>query len=162
MCFEHDESIPIWSRLKSLDSSQDYPQYLRNTKYKFLVYEGSDELVVSGYSDASFSDNKDDFRSQSGFIFCLIGGAVSWKSSMKSTIEESQRMQMLLIHWPSLFHDLSMRVMLQSWPVSILRCDLDFSGRIYVYDMMFILTYIWLCFKINEIVSYLFNYWIIK
>ena len=31
-------------------------KYLRNTKDKFLVYGGIDELVVSGYTDASFLD----------------------------------------------------------------------------------------------------------
>jgi len=56
-------------------------KYLRRTKDKFLVYGGSEELVVSGYTDASFQTDKDDFRSQSGFVFCLNGGEVSWKSS---------------------------------------------------------------------------------
>ena len=36
-----------------------------------------DELVVNGYIDASFQTDKDDFRSQSGYVFCLNGGAVS-------------------------------------------------------------------------------------
>ena len=31
-------------------------KYLRNTKDKFLVYGGIDELVVSGYTNANFSD----------------------------------------------------------------------------------------------------------
>src|SRR5690606_30287585 len=64
-------------------------KYLRNTKDKFLVYGGNDELVVSGYTDANFQTDKDDFRSQYGFIFCLNGGAVSWKSSKQSTIADS-------------------------------------------------------------------------
>ncbi|OAP01825.1 hypothetical protein AXX17_AT3G36900 [Arabidopsis thaliana] len=50
-------------------------KYLRRTKDNFLVYRGSEELVVSGYTDASFQTDKDDFRSQSGFVFCLNGGA---------------------------------------------------------------------------------------
>ena len=64
-------------------------KYLRRTKDKFLVYEGSEELVVSGYTDASFQTDKDDFRSQSEFVFCLNGGAVSWKSSKQSTVADS-------------------------------------------------------------------------
>ena len=44
----------------------------------FLVYEGlEDDLVVNGYTDASFQYDKDDFRSQPGYVFCLNGGAVS-------------------------------------------------------------------------------------
>ena len=44
---------------------------------------------MSGYTDASFQTEKYDFRSQSGFIFCLNGGAVSWMSSKKSTVADS-------------------------------------------------------------------------
>ncbi|XP_057248227.1 secreted RxLR effector protein 161-like [Beta vulgaris subsp. vulgaris] len=64
-------------------------KYLNRTKEKFLVYGGEDELGIKGYTDASFQTDKDDFRSQSGFIFCLNGGAVSWKSSKQSTIADS-------------------------------------------------------------------------
>ena len=64
----------------------------------FLVNGGlEDDLVVNGYTDASFQSDKDNFRSQSGyvFVFCLNGGAVSWKSSKQSTVVDSI---MLLIH----------------------------------------------------------------
>ena len=53
-----------------------------------LIY-GDSELKVSGYTDASFQIDKDDYKSQSGFIFLLNGGAVSWKSSKQSTIANS-------------------------------------------------------------------------
>ena len=62
----------------------------------FLVCGGlEDDLVVNGYTDASFQYDKDDFRSQSGYVFCLNGGIVSWKSSKQSTADDSI---MLLIH----------------------------------------------------------------
>nr|CAD40526.2 OSJNBa0023J03.14 [Oryza sativa Japonica Group]CAE02400.1 OSJNBa0024J22.4 [Oryza sativa Japonica Group]CAH66059.1 OSIGBa0125J07.8 [Oryza sativa]CAH66155.1 OSIGBa0113B06.1 [Oryza sativa] len=64
-------------------------KYLRRTKDMFLVYGGQEELVVNGYTDASFQTDKDDFRSQSGFVFCLNGGAVSWKSSKQNTVADS-------------------------------------------------------------------------
>ena len=64
-------------------------KYLRKTKDAFLVYGGEEELVVSSYTDASFQTDKDDFRSQSGFVFCLNGGAVSWKSSKQETVADS-------------------------------------------------------------------------
>ncbi|XP_057548061.1 secreted RxLR effector protein 161-like [Amaranthus tricolor] len=64
-------------------------KYLRRTKDKFLVYGGANELLVTGYTDASFQTDKDDFRSQSGFLFCLNGGAVSWKSSKQSSVADS-------------------------------------------------------------------------
>nr|AAX94812.1 retrotransposon protein, putative, Ty1-copia sub-class [Oryza sativa Japonica Group]ABA93175.1 retrotransposon protein, putative, Ty1-copia subclass [Oryza sativa Japonica Group] len=64
-------------------------KYLRRTKDMFLVYGGQEELVVNGYTDASFQTDKDDFRSQFGFVFCLNGGAVSWKSSKQDTVIDS-------------------------------------------------------------------------
>ena len=63
-------------------------KYLRRTKDMFLIY-GDYELKVSRYTDASFQIDKDDYKSQSGFIFLLNGGAVSWKSSKQSTIADS-------------------------------------------------------------------------
>ena len=64
-------------------------KYFRRTKDKFLVYGGEEELVVKGYTDASFQTDKDDFISQSRFVFCLHGGAVSWKSSKQETVADS-------------------------------------------------------------------------
>ena len=56
----------------------------------FLVYGGlEDDLVLNGYTDASFQSDKDDFQSQSGYVFYLNGGAVSWKSSKQSTVADS-------------------------------------------------------------------------
>ncbi|WVZ58341.1 hypothetical protein U9M48_008620, partial [Paspalum notatum var. saurae] len=46
-------------------------------------------LKTKGYTDAGFKTNKDDSRSQAGFISCLNGGAVSWKSSKQDTIGDS-------------------------------------------------------------------------
>ncbi|KAK8715402.1 hypothetical protein V6N13_042736 [Hibiscus sabdariffa] len=47
------------------------------------------QLSIKGYTDASFQTDMDDSRSQSGFVFCLNGGAVSWKSSKQDTIADS-------------------------------------------------------------------------
>jgi hypothetical protein len=52
-------------------------KYLRRTKEVFLVFGGEEELVVKGYSDASFQKDADDSKSQSGFVFYLNEGAVS-------------------------------------------------------------------------------------
>ncbi|XP_050877692.1 secreted RxLR effector protein 161-like [Lathyrus oleraceus] len=64
-------------------------KYLRRTKDSFLIYGGQEELVVIGYTDASFQTDKDDSRSQSGYVFCLNGGAVRWKSSKQDTVADS-------------------------------------------------------------------------
>ncbi|KAK8662904.1 hypothetical protein V6N13_024790 [Hibiscus sabdariffa] len=64
-------------------------KYLRRTKDVFLVYGGEEELRIKGYTDASFQTEKDDSRSQLGFVFCLNGGVVSWKSSKQDTVADS-------------------------------------------------------------------------
>ena len=64
-------------------------KYLRRTKEMFLVYGGKDVLSVQGYSDASFQSDRDNCSSQSGFVFVLNGGAVTWRSSKQSTIADS-------------------------------------------------------------------------
>ncbi|KAL0458328.1 UNVERIFIED_CONTAM: hypothetical protein Slati_0460000 [Sesamum latifolium] len=49
-----------WSAVKSI------LKYLRRTKDIFLIYGGG-ELILEGYSDASFQSDDDDAKSQSGF-----------------------------------------------------------------------------------------------
>ncbi|KAK9053743.1 hypothetical protein SSX86_024817 [Deinandra increscens subsp. villosa] len=60
-------------------------KYLRRTKDWVLVFGGCDTLRVTGYSDASFQTDRDNFRSQSGWVFTLNGGVVTWKSSKQET-----------------------------------------------------------------------------
>ncbi|KAL0402174.1 UNVERIFIED_CONTAM: Retrovirus-related Pol polyprotein from transposon RE2 [Sesamum latifolium] len=48
------------------------------------------ELILEGYSDASFQSDDDDAKSQSGFIFKLNGGVVAWKSSKQDTTTEAE------------------------------------------------------------------------
>ena len=64
-------------------------KYLKRTKEMFLVYGGEEELVVKGYADASFQTDRDDCRSQSGFVYVLNGGAVHWMSSKQDTVADS-------------------------------------------------------------------------
>jgi hypothetical protein len=52
-------------------------KYLIRTKGMFLVYGGEEELIVTGYTDASFQIDKDDLKSQSGYVFMINSGAVS-------------------------------------------------------------------------------------
>ncbi|KAK1697895.1 hypothetical protein QYE76_014592 [Lolium multiflorum] len=51
--------------------------------------EGDQELVVSGYTDASWNTDPDDSKSQSGYVFILNGAAVSWASSKRCTVAKS-------------------------------------------------------------------------
>ncbi|GJU56483.1 retrotransposon protein, putative, ty1-copia subclass [Tanacetum coccineum] len=72
-----------WTAIKNI------LKYLRNTKGRFLVYGGEKELRVTGYCNAGWQTDKDDSRSQSGWVFLLNGGAVTWKSSKQDTVADS-------------------------------------------------------------------------
>ncbi|KAL0291730.1 UNVERIFIED_CONTAM: Retrovirus-related Pol polyprotein from transposon TNT 1-94 [Sesamum radiatum] len=63
-------------------------KYLKRTKNMFLIYGGG-ELILVGYSDASFQSYDDDGKSQSGFVFKLNCGVVAWKSSKQDTTVDS-------------------------------------------------------------------------
>ncbi|GKB03647.1 retrotransposon protein, putative, ty1-copia subclass [Tanacetum coccineum] len=70
-----------WTAMKNI------LKYLRNTKDMFLVYGGNPEakLRVDCYCDTGFETDKDDTKSQTGYVFILNGGVVDWKSSKRST-----------------------------------------------------------------------------
>ena len=55
----------------------------------FLLYGGDKELIVNGYIHASFDTDPDDSKSQTGYVFLLNGGAVSWCSSKQSVVAGS-------------------------------------------------------------------------
>ena len=55
----------------------------------FLVYGSDKELVVNGYVDASSDTDPDDSKSQTGYVFLLNSGPVSWCSSKKSAVAGS-------------------------------------------------------------------------
>ncbi|KAL0329420.1 UNVERIFIED_CONTAM: Retrovirus-related Pol polyprotein from transposon TNT 1-94 [Sesamum radiatum] len=63
-------------------------KYLRKIKDVFLVYSGG-ELILEGFSDASFQSDDDDAKSQSGFVFKLNGGVVAWKRSKQDIIADT-------------------------------------------------------------------------
>jgi hypothetical protein len=72
-----------WTIVKNIS------KYLRRNKKVFLVFRGEEELVVLGYTDASFQTDVNNSKSQSGFVFYLNGGEVSWKSSKQDTVADS-------------------------------------------------------------------------
>ncbi|KAL0448075.1 UNVERIFIED_CONTAM: Retrovirus-related Pol polyprotein from transposon RE2 [Sesamum latifolium] len=72
-----------WGAVKSI------LKYLKKTKDMFLIYGGG-ELILEGYSDASFQSDDDDAKSQSGFVFKLNGASEAAKEVvwMKNYIKE--------------------------------------------------------------------------
>ena len=55
----------------------------------FLGYGGDKYFIVKSYIDASFDTDPDDSKSQTGYVFILNGGAVSWCSSKQSIMAVS-------------------------------------------------------------------------
>ncbi|GKD94003.1 hypothetical protein Tco_1373840 [Tanacetum coccineum] len=70
--FQQNPGESHWTAMKNIF------KYLRNTKDKFLVYGGNPEakLRVDCYCDAGFKTDRDDTKSQTGYVFILNGGAV--------------------------------------------------------------------------------------
>nr|GEU45119.1 putative RNA-directed DNA polymerase, eukaryota, reverse transcriptase zinc-binding domain protein [Tanacetum cinerariifolium] len=71
-----------WTAMKNI------LKYLRNTKDMFLVYGGNpkDELRFDYYCDAGFKTDRDDTKSQTGYVLILNRGTVDWKSSNERVI----------------------------------------------------------------------------
>jgi hypothetical protein len=81
--YQSDPGLEHWTAIKNII------KYLRRTKDMFLVYGGEEELVASCYVDDSFDTDRDDSKSQSGYVFVMNGGAVSWRSSKQSVVARS-------------------------------------------------------------------------
>jgi hypothetical protein len=81
--YQSNPGMDHWTVVKNI------LKYLKRTKEMFLVYGGDKELIIKGYVDASFDTDPDDSRSQSGYVFILNGGAVSWCSTKQSIVAGS-------------------------------------------------------------------------
>ncbi|KAL0427629.1 UNVERIFIED_CONTAM: Retrovirus-related Pol polyprotein from transposon TNT 1-94 [Sesamum latifolium] len=86
--FERNEQISGMHREAHWSAVKSILKYLKRTKDMFLIYGGG-ELILEGYSDASFQSDDDDAKSQSSFVFKLNGGVVAWKSSKQDTTADS-------------------------------------------------------------------------
>jgi hypothetical protein len=68
-----------WSAVKSI------LKFLRRTKDMVLVYGGSGvKLNIKGYISTDYNADSDDEKSQTGYVFLVNGGAVSWRSCKQS------------------------------------------------------------------------------
>ena len=79
--FQSNPGNEHWNAVKNI------LKYLRRTKDMFLVYGGcEEELAVKGYVDASLGTDPDDSKSQTGYVFMLNGGTISWRSGKQSVV----------------------------------------------------------------------------
>nr|GEW89305.1 hypothetical protein [Tanacetum cinerariifolium] len=87
--FQQNSGEAHWTVVKNIF------KYLRNTKDAFLVYGGDPEteLRVNCYCDAGFETDRDDTKSQTGYVYVLNGGAVDedilpYENTREHPIEE--------------------------------------------------------------------------
>ena len=71
---------------KHLSLAKYVLKYLKGTINYRIRYDGANGVGLYGYSDSSWGDNPDDYRSTSGYVFLLAEGAISWSSRKQKTI----------------------------------------------------------------------------
>ncbi|XP_040873439.1 secreted RxLR effector protein 161-like [Glycine max] len=64
-------------------------RYLKRTKDYMLTYQKSDNLDIIKYSDSDFAGCQDRKHSTSGYIYMLVGGAISWKYAKQTLVASS-------------------------------------------------------------------------
>ncbi|RVW28380.1 Retrovirus-related Pol polyprotein from transposon TNT 1-94 [Vitis vinifera] len=105
-------------------------RYLQGTKYYKLMYRQTSNLEVVGYSDSDFFGCVDSRKSTSGYIFILVGGAISWRS-VKQTLTATSTMEAEFI---SCFEATSHGVWLKSFIFGLRVMDLISRPLSIYYD----------------------------
>ncbi|XP_042006046.1 secreted RxLR effector protein 161-like [Salvia splendens] len=81
-----DPGLEHWHALKWI------LRYLNGTQGYGILFDGNEKEVeqpLMGCCDSDFATNVDTRKSQSGYVFCLYGSAVSWKPSLQSVVSLS-------------------------------------------------------------------------
>lgn len=89
-------SVSILSQKTSNPSSLDMNEvkrvirYLKGTRdMQLKVSNKSNELILEAFSDANWAEDRSDRKSNSGYIFMLGGGTVSWCCRKQSCVSQS-------------------------------------------------------------------------
>ncbi|KAM7494813.1 hypothetical protein LguiB_029422 [Lonicera macranthoides] len=80
--FTSSPSIEHWHAIERV------MRYLKRTMDLKLHYQKF-PAVLEGYSDADWNTLSEDSKATSGYIFCIAGGAVSWKSKKQTILAQS-------------------------------------------------------------------------
>src|SRR3954466_15382926 len=76
--YQSDPGVDHWIAVKNI------LKYLRRTKDMVLSYGGYEQLIVNGYTDASWNIDPDDSKSQSGYVFTWNGATASWRGAKQN------------------------------------------------------------------------------
>ncbi|XP_041004001.1 secreted RxLR effector protein 161-like [Juglans microcarpa x Juglans regia] len=95
--YQSDPGLNHWRAAKKVI------RYIQGTKDCMLMYRWTDNLEVIDYSDSDFVGCIDSRKSTLGYIFLMVGGAVSWRSAKQtltatSTMEDSSSLVLKLLH----------------------------------------------------------------
>ena len=85
-------------------------RYLKRTKDYILIYKRSDQLEIIGYSDSNFVGCQDSRKSTSGYIYLLVGGAISWKSAKQTLIVSSTMAVEFIAYYEAYNHGIWLRI----------------------------------------------------
>ena len=80
------QSNPIMDHRKA---AKKVMRYLQGTKDFMLTFRRFDSLKVTSYSDSDFARCIDSRKFTFGYLFMLVGGAISWKSAKQTIIASS-------------------------------------------------------------------------
>ena len=61
-------------------------RYLKGTSNYGIIFRGDVSSVPIGYSDADWAGDIEGRKSTSGYVFCIAGGPVSWRSKKQDTV----------------------------------------------------------------------------
>jgi hypothetical protein len=81
--YQKNPGVSHWNGIKKT------LRYIQGIKGLMLTYERSDSLEIVGYLDSDFVGCLDTDRSTLGYVFKLVGGAISWSSSKQTVMTSS-------------------------------------------------------------------------
>ena len=72
-----------------VDTCKHIFRYLRGMLNAWITYDGGKSSSLIGYSDADWSENRDNQQSTTGYVFLMTDAAVTWASRMQKTMARS-------------------------------------------------------------------------
>ncbi len=79
---QHSESPTEyhWTALKRV------LRYVNGTRNHGILYDGNHPVELKGYSDSDWAGCRKSRKSTSGYVFTLVGGAISWRSKRQTCV----------------------------------------------------------------------------
>jgi hypothetical protein len=75
-----------------------------------LTYKKTDNLEVIGYLDSDFVGCADSQKLTSGYVFTLVNGAISWKSSKQRLTTSSMMYTKFIACYEALGHAMWLKI----------------------------------------------------